>query len=175
MNRLGPAELTLAAIAAEAGVTAGALVQRFGSRRGLLLSMTRQYADGGGSFVEEIRKKHHSPLAALRDYAECISDLAASPAAFARNLAYLQIDLTDPDFRKLLAIQGKATREAIEGLIEAAVEAGELRKETDATSLARLVEAVLSGSMMTWGFYRKGTAKQWMGKDLEGLLAPYLA
>ena len=33
MRRVGPAELTLGAIAAEAGVTAGALVQRFGSKR----------------------------------------------------------------------------------------------------------------------------------------------
>ena len=32
MLRVGPAELTLGAIAAEAGVTAGALVQRFGSK-----------------------------------------------------------------------------------------------------------------------------------------------
>src|SRR5437588_11255415 len=36
MLRRGPAELTLGAIAAEAGVTAGALVQRFGSKRQLL-------------------------------------------------------------------------------------------------------------------------------------------
>jgi AcrR family transcriptional regulator len=33
MLRVGPAELTLGAIAAEAGVTAGALVQRFGSKQ----------------------------------------------------------------------------------------------------------------------------------------------
>ena len=37
MSRLGPGELTLADIAAEAGVTAGLLVQRFGSKRDLLL------------------------------------------------------------------------------------------------------------------------------------------
>jgi AcrR family transcriptional regulator len=36
MLRAGPAELTLSAIVAEAGVTAGALVQRFGSKRDLL-------------------------------------------------------------------------------------------------------------------------------------------
>src|SRR6185436_13902369 len=36
MLRRGPAELTLRAIAAAAGVTAGALVQRFGSKQALL-------------------------------------------------------------------------------------------------------------------------------------------
>ena len=39
MSRLGPGELTLAEIAKEAGVTAGLLVQRFGSKRDLLLSL----------------------------------------------------------------------------------------------------------------------------------------
>jgi AcrR family transcriptional regulator len=38
MHRRGPAELTLREIAAEAGVTAGALVQRFGSKRAMLLA-----------------------------------------------------------------------------------------------------------------------------------------
>ncbi len=38
MHRRGPAELTLREIAAEAGVTAGALVQRFGSMRAMLLA-----------------------------------------------------------------------------------------------------------------------------------------
>ena len=33
MSRLGPAELTLADIAGEAGVSAGLLVQRFGSKK----------------------------------------------------------------------------------------------------------------------------------------------
>ena len=44
MNRLGPGELTLAEIANEAGVTAGALVQRFGSKRALLLALSAAHA-----------------------------------------------------------------------------------------------------------------------------------
>src|SRR6478609_2472031 len=47
MQRCGPAELTLREIAAEAGVTAGALVQRFGSKRAMLLAHAR-YAAGTG-------------------------------------------------------------------------------------------------------------------------------
>ena len=43
-NRLAPSELTLAEIAAEAGVTAGALAQRFGSKRELLLALARAAA-----------------------------------------------------------------------------------------------------------------------------------
>ena len=44
MARLGPGELTLAQIATEAGVTAGALAQRFGSKRALLLTLAERAA-----------------------------------------------------------------------------------------------------------------------------------
>src|SRR5688572_5981678 len=140
MTRLGPGELTLAEIASEAGVTASALVQRFGSRRGLLLALSAGAADSTGEFIKQVRARHRSPLAALRDYARCMAHLAASPAALARNLAYLQIDLTDAGFRSHLKIQSIATRAGFESLIREAISRGELRKETDAPELARLVE-----------------------------------
>lgn len=175
MSRLGPGELTLAEIAAEAGLTAGALVQRFGSKRDLLLTMARLLAEGSPDFFEQLRAGHRSPIAALRYYAECMAGLAESPAAFARNLAYLQIDLTDEDFRKHLAVQARATRVGLESLITDAIAKRELVRATDAKKLARTIEAVLSGSMMTWAHYRQGTAAAWMRDDLDAVLAPHLA
>jgi AcrR family transcriptional regulator len=47
MLRRGPAELTLREIAREAGITAGALVQRFGSKRAMLLAHARYAAATG--------------------------------------------------------------------------------------------------------------------------------
>ena len=174
MTRLGPGELTLAEIAAEAGVTAGALVQRFGSKRELLLQLSAGAADGNAQFIRRLRKKHRSPIAVLRAYAECLADLAASPAALARNLAYLQIDLTDPDFRKHLLAQARATREALGEVIDDAVAAGELSSEIDAEALARVIETTLSGSLITWAIYREGEAADWLRADVDAVLAPHL-
>jgi AcrR family transcriptional regulator len=174
MSRVGPRELTLAAIAKEAGVTAAVLVQRFGSKRALLLALFKKHSDGSSEYIAALAKKHTSPLAALRAYADCMSGMAASPAALARSLAYLQIDLTDPDFRRLLAKQARATRAALQGLAAAAVQAGELSSKVRPARLARTVETILSGSLLTWGFYRKGTAARWMRADLEAVLAPWL-
>jgi AcrR family transcriptional regulator len=174
MGRLGPAELTLAEIAAEAGLTASAVVQRFGSKRALLLTMSEQLAASTEGFITGLEAAHRSPLAALRAYADCMAGLAVSPAALFRNLAYLQIDLTDPEFRTHLEAQARGTRAGLEALLASARRAGELTAETDPGRLARTVEAVLSGSMLTWGFYRKGTAARWMRNDLEAVLAPYI-
>jgi AcrR family transcriptional regulator len=174
MSRVGPRELTLAVIAKEAGVTAAVLVQRFGSKRALLLALSAKYSDGAGEFIGALAKQHASPLEALRAYADCMAGMAASPAALARSLAYLQIDMTDPDFRRLLVKQARATRDGLGRLVEAALEAGELDRSVRPRQLARTIETVLSGSMITWGFYREGNAARWMRADLDAVLAPWL-
>jgi AcrR family transcriptional regulator len=174
MRKIGPRELTLSAIAKEAGITAAVLVQRFGSKRGLLLSLFEEAANGVNKFMAELAKQHASPLAALFAYADCMAGMAASPAALARNLAYLQIDLTDPDFHKQLVKQARATRAGFRRLVEAAAEVGELSQNVHSAQLARTIEATLNGSMLTWAFYQKGAAATWIRTDLEAVLAPYL-
>jgi AcrR family transcriptional regulator len=174
MSRVGPRELTLAVIAKEAGVTAAVLVQRFGSKRALLLALSAKYSDGAGEFIAALAKQHASPLAALRAYADCMAGMAASPAALARSLAYLQIDMTDPDFRRHLLKQARATRAGLGRLIEAALQAGELDRGARPRQLARTIETVLSGSLITWGFYREGNAARWMRADLDAVMAPWL-
>lgn len=175
VSRLAPNELTLAAIAKEAGVTAGALAQRFGSKRQLLLDLARAAAGSTGDFIAQLKASHRSPLAAVRAYAECMAQLAQSPAALARNLAYLQIDLADPEFREQLTVQAKATRAGLRDLLEAAVAAGELSRGTDVTALARTVEAMVNGSLMTWAFYHDGPAERWIRDDVNLVLAPHVA
>jgi AcrR family transcriptional regulator len=174
MTRLGPGELTLAEIAAEAGLTAGALSQRFGSKRQLLLDLAEGAAASAGDFIRELGAAHRSPLAAIREYAECLAHLAASPSALARNLAYLQIDLADPDFRKHLELQARATRDGIEALLTDAVTARELVRGTDVHALARTVDVTLSGSLMTYATYQDGTAVKWLRDNCDMVLAPYL-
>ncbi|HYB95718.1 MAG TPA: helix-turn-helix domain-containing protein [Vicinamibacterales bacterium] len=175
MSRLGPGELTLADIAAEAGVTAGLLVQRFGSKRELLLALSRRFSGGTAAMFAELRKGRRSPLATLRAYSDCMAHMAASPAVFARNFAYLQIDLTDPEFRAGLAAHARAARKELQKLIREAIDAKELLPTTNAKQLARTVEAVVNGSMLSWAFYQEGTAQKWMRRDLDAVLKPYLA
>jgi hypothetical protein len=124
--------------------------------------------------MDELRAQHRSPLATVRAYAECMALLAKTPDALARNLAYLQIDLIDPDFRKPLVTNAKATRKELEALIREAVEGRELRTGTDARSLALSIETVVSGALLTWAVHREGSAAGWMRGRVDAILAPYL-
>jgi len=175
MTRRGPHELTLAHIAVEAGVSPGRLVQRFGSKRALLLALAERFAGSAGTVFDGLRAAHRRPLAALRAYAMCMADLAATPDALSRNLAYLQIDLTDPEFRAHLQANARATRLEIESLLHSAAMEGVLRREVDPRRLARIIEAVISGSLMTWACYREGSAAAWIRRDLDTVLQPHLS
>jgi AcrR family transcriptional regulator len=166
--------LTLADIAAEAGVTAGRLVQRFGSKRGLFVAISERFAGSAKPIFEGLRARHRSPLATVRAYAVCMADLAATPEALLRNLAYLQLDLADDVLREHLVENARATRREIEALLKAAVAAGELRREVSVRSLARTVETVVGGSLMSWATYREGKAADWIRRELDAVLAPWL-
>ena len=174
MSRRMPHDLTLADIAEEAGVTPGRLVQRFGSKRALIVALSERFAGSAGPIFAGLRAVHGGPLATLRAYAACMADLAPTPEALLRNLAYLQGDLTDEVLRGHLVENARASRTEIESVLKAAVATGELRREVNVRSLARTVETVIGGSLMSWATYREGNAVDWIGRDLEAVLAPWL-
>jgi AcrR family transcriptional regulator len=174
MARRGPHELTLAHIGVEARVSPGRLVQRFGSKRALLLALAERFAGSARTVFHGLRAAHRRPLATLRAYAMCMADLAATPDALSRNLAYLQIDLTDPEFRAHLQANARATRREMESLLHSAVLEGVLRRDVEPRRLARTIEAVISGSLMTWACYREGSAAAWIRRDLDAVLKPHL-
>jgi AcrR family transcriptional regulator len=175
MKRVGPTQVTLRAIAAESGVTAAALVQRFGSKRALLLAHAR-YAAATGDVGLEVPDPDtfSSPLDALRAMTTVYAQLATSPRAAVRNLAYLQNDLADPALRRHLLRLSLAARAHYRQLVTKAVAAGALRADTDIPTLSRLIEVTLRGSLLAWMLYREGTAADYLREDLDATLRPYI-
>jgi AcrR family transcriptional regulator len=174
MNRLPPWEFTLGEIAGEAGVTAGALVQRFGSKRGLLLALMKAWSGGTRAMLDQVRAANASPLAAVRAWGDCLAQLGDSPAGMAHHLAWLQQDMADPAFRRQVQAQTRETTVVLRSWLEQAIEAGELSRAADPAALARALQALLGGSLISWGFLREGTAQAWLRRDLDVVLQPWL-
>ena len=174
MQRLGPAQITLADVAKEAGVVPATLIQRFKTKRGLLLAACRMAPDAVLRQFAEARTKYVSPLAALIEiYADC-SGFAPTPEAVANGLAYLQVDLTDPEFHAITLAQFRALRTETQRLLDEAVAARELR-DCDTEQLARLLQQLNGGAMLEWAVVREGPLDQWVRREVEALLRPYLA
>ncbi len=174
ITRLGPSQFTLAHVAQEAGLAPATLIQRFGSKRGLLLALARMAAEGAGDCFTKVRAENRSPLKALLASFEEMACMAETPEALANTLAFLQIDLTDPEFRHWTLMNSRATLAGFRDLLEDAILAREL-KPCDTEGLARLIQAAAHGSMVSWAFHQEGPVKDWMRRDMELLLAPYRA
>jgi AcrR family transcriptional regulator len=171
--RVGPAALTLADVGREVGLSPATLLQRFGSKRGMLLALVADAAEGTRREFAALRAAARSPLGAVRDYAACMAQMAKTPAELANHLAFLQMDLTDPEFHTHALAQSRVARAELGALLDDAVAAGELTP-TDTRSLARAVHTIVSGSLVAWAIHRQGTAARWVARDLEAVLAPYL-
>jgi AcrR family transcriptional regulator len=174
MQRRGPADWTLADIAADAGLTAGALVQRFGSKHRLLVALIARFAEGVPEMYAALRRQHRAPLAALRAYAAQVACMAPTPAALAHHLDYLRLDLTDPEMHPHFRRQAEAGREFIAAALRDAQAAGALVAGVNVARLARLVETVITGALFTWATYRQGSAEAWMRRSLDELLEPFV-
>ncbi|HYN08925.1 MAG TPA: helix-turn-helix domain-containing protein [Vicinamibacterales bacterium] len=170
--RLGPGRLTLADVAGEAGISAAALVQRFGSKRALLLAAAADAAGGGAYIFPALRERYRSPLSALVGLAECMEIMGTSPAEVANNLAFLHIDLADADFHRHAIAGSRGMRAGIRALVKDAIRAGELIR-TNPDRLASAVQATLNGSLLNWAVHREGRLSEWIRRDLRTVLSGY--
>jgi AcrR family transcriptional regulator len=170
VSRLGP-NLTLADVAKEAGVSPATLMQRFGSKRGLLLAFAASGPQLVGDEFARIRLKHRSPLASVYEVAQCVAAMADTPETLSNSLAFLQMDLVDPDFHKHAHAHSRGMIAGIKALLDEAVEAGELQR-CDTTRLARAVQGLIGGSLLQWAIDRDGKATDRLREDLESLLKP---
>ena len=170
--REGPARLTLARVAAEAGLSAATLVQRYGSKRDLLLAVAREGAQALPAAFDIARNARSSPLEALAFGLRALASSVATPEAMANSVAFLQMDLSDPDFHApaLAGMQGMRGR--IHGLLDDAVAAGELRP-CDTDRLAGAVQNAYNGALITWAIDREGPLDDRIGVELDTLLAAF--
>jgi AcrR family transcriptional regulator len=173
IGRAGPARLTLAEVGEEAGLSAAALVQRFGGRRELLLAVARHGANSVPALFDRARARFPaSPLHALMDALAEGAGAVRTPEEISNHLAFLQMDLTDPEFHALALQHARAMLVEISALIEEAVAAGELG-DCDPDGVGRTVQNSYNGALVTWAIYREGTLAEWMRGEVEAVLEGY--
>jgi hypothetical protein len=97
--------------------------------------------------------------------------MAQTPEALSNSLAFLQMDLVDPEFHALALAQSRATHAEIVKLLDEAVAARELEK-CDTRALARTIQSLIGGSLVQWAIDRDTTALERIREDLDTLLRP---
>ncbi|NUS73778.1 MAG: TetR/AcrR family transcriptional regulator [Corynebacteriales bacterium] len=172
-NRVGPARVTFASAATETGLSAATLVQRFGTKRAMLLAADKRGVDVWASALD--RSKATSPLGRVIEGLVLAVDSIATPEHMANSLAMLQLDLTDSDFHAETLRGARAVRAHVEQALGAALDVGELRAAVEVASLAKVLETAYYGAMIGWAIHREGTLANWMREQIEAVLTPYRA
>jgi AcrR family transcriptional regulator len=173
IGRHGPARLTLADVAREAGLAASTLAERFGSKRALLLAAAQHVAGDAGADAAAQRRRAGSPLAAVTGFLVAGTRGARTRAALANHLAFLALDVADREFRAAAAGHALARRAALAELLAAAVQEGELRPDADPAALARAVEVAYNGALISWALTGAGPLADAIRADVGFVLEPW--
>ncbi|HEY6791178.1 MAG TPA: TetR family transcriptional regulator [Trebonia sp.] len=171
----GPAGLTLAAVAGRVGLSAPALAQRFGSKQGLLAAFAAREATSVADVFAAARAGDADPVRALVATLAGMSGVGTTRDGLANNLAFLQMDLTDPELRRHAVAHGRALRAGIAALLTDAVQARLLAAGTLPEALAADLWATYCGAMVTWAIDGTGTLRDWITEHLERILAAHRA
>ncbi|GAB3942665.1 TetR/AcrR family transcriptional regulator [Kribbella albertanoniae] len=160
LAEVGPAKLTLAAVGARVGLAPPTLMQRFGSKRGLLLASAAREPQLVLRAAATAEEANTSPLATLYDVLSTVG--------------LAQLDVSDPEFREHALAHSAAIVNSCARFYRAAVAAGELRAETDVPALARHTLVCFIGALQVWAVNGWGEPSIFLTEQLDLMLAPYL-
>ncbi len=165
----GPSAFTLADVAAECALAPPTLVQRFGSKRGLLVAFARQCAERAEHPFQVAATHDRGPLQTVRDALAISTKDLRTRQQVAASIAMLLADLNDPELGEAAARHATTTRSAIKQLLDAAVEAGQL-PPTDTEALAVCVQSAFNGALVQWALCGSGRLQTFVSRVLDPLL-----
>lgn len=173
LGRIGPERLTLADVGQEAGLSAATLVQRFGSKRDLMLSVLKFATEGFGERFDKVVNSNDSPLESIFAAAMERAPLT-EPGALAHLLAFYLSDLGDPDFRALAIENSRKAVGGFKRMLDEAVAEGEITESyVDTAQLAETIYSLVMGTLLTWTVLGEGSYRTRVRNELDVLLRPF--
>lgn len=172
VGRGGPARLTLAAVGAECGLSASTIVQRFGSKRGLLLALSAHGRDDVAPVFEAAARESPSARAAIVDALSALASSVTTREQLANHLAFLQLDLVDPDLQRLARDHARSVARSLAALVAKAVLSGEL-VERDPQAAAHALLVTYNGALLTWAIDPRGSLRERLRADVEATLGAW--
>ena len=174
VGRLGPVGVTLADVAKEAGITASALAQRFGSKRALFAAFMRHELAAQPDRLARLDASTRTPLSALLGLAGGIEGYSTDRGIYLRHIASFMLELADdPEIQPVVRAWMEAECAWIAARLKDALATGALRPETHVPTLARLLQATLQGARFQWALAGAGEEHAWTRRQMEQVLKPW--
>jgi AcrR family transcriptional regulator len=158
--------ITLGRVAQILGVTPAAVRQRFGSKRGLLVEMSRRRIEQTERRFSAARAAFSSPLEALQAAFVWELDQIAEPQQIANAFSAYTDNIGDAEMRAAFATELAAMERHIGELLAEAVECGEFRGPVT-PGLVSTVLAAVEGTMLIWAIAPRGDVKERVREAVE--------
>lgn len=167
ISELGPEGFTLADIGKAVGLAPATLMQRFGSKKQLLILAARQMNAKLRKDLEELKQKklpwEQELILLLGD----IPDGFDSRQDIANSLGVLKLDIVDPELHPAARQLFDTLRERILELLQEGQSEGQLDVSVDAKVIAWELDALRHGLVIQWCISGNGTLKKWLEKGFE--------
>lgn len=162
MARAGPAGFTLAALAAEIGLSPATLLQRFGSKRALIERAFARDNDRFALWIAELPsgKGVEATLAVYRAATEAFH--GEPHEELADHLLWLREDIRDPAFNAMARARFALFRSAILERLPPT--------RLPAERVAHLLDAQCHGAIMQWAIEPQGALADYVMTSLSELL-----
>lgn len=170
----GPHAFTLADVSAEVGLSPGTLIQRFGTKRGLLLATARQGLEDTRSHLMAVESVNQTGKEALQQIFRNIGEAVGTPEELANHLAFLTLDLADPEFLEIARSHSRLQFEWLARVVSRGQDDGSIPNR-DPKELTELVQATLHGCLVCWAMRSEDTLVDYLLLRLEALLEPCTA
>jgi AcrR family transcriptional regulator len=174
LARVGYAGLSFAALAAEVGLSASALHQRFGSKAALLRAFIEWNNARAREAVQARRREGRAPLETIRALLGDWDFSPFGPGQAARVFSLYSELAADPVMREPIRARVALLLEELERLLGAAVDAGDLAP-CDAPRMAHALLAGAAGTMFLALLTQKeGSLEEQARASVDATLAPYV-
>lgn len=165
--RNGPG-FTLSQVAEQAGVSVGTVGQRFRSKQGLLLALSRQTTSQVTESMHAVARDSPDPVAGLRAALVSVYAWLGSAETAANHLGQLGVDLGDPELRRLLGEHYAAVQRVLHALVCAASD--QLPSAPEPAVAARVLLSVANGASLDWSIRPSGQLSDRLDNDVAAVL-----
>ncbi|MGB3328315.1 MAG: TetR/AcrR family transcriptional regulator [Thermomicrobiales bacterium] len=169
-----PARWTLADVARDAGVVPATIVQRFGSKRGLMERALQQgLADLEIGVAAAVERAPDDWRAGLDGVIAVLVPQDLSPRQMANSIAQLYVELSDPGLRPWVERHMTVAAAAFETVLAWGGRGGDLR-DAPGIALGEVATTAWSGAVVRFAITGSGSSRAWVTRAVEEVLAPYL-
>lgn len=169
----GPDKLTFQTLSDSTGLVPAALVRRFKSKEQLFIEVDTYCLETGANTFAEAAERFDSPLGALVYGLSNEMKFAISASVYINGLAFLLKSLGSAELYKNYQVAFRRQTDDIRRLLEKAVAQKELKRDTNCTELAKLLQITQQGACHMWIMSQEEPIEKCVERYLRTLLMTY--